>query len=187
MKKDKDTDGEGILHLAAAHGGHDLITWLHRKGADFALRTSQLRRTPLMHAARTNKVDTVMLLLKLGSMITINSQDTNGWTALHYACTSALPELVTVLLICGADQYIRNHRGTLAIDEAMGKQRMAVVEAIRMFKKPDLAFRQQLQFMKMHYLNGLREVAPEVVEDEDEDEDADEDADVDVDEGNAVQ
>ena len=139
-----------------------------------------------MHAARTNKVDTVMLLLKLGSMITINSQDTNGWTALHYACTSASRARYSPAHL-RADQYIRNHRGTLAIDEAMGKQRMAVVEAIRMFKKPDLAFRQQLQFMKMHYLNGLREVAPEVVEDEDEDEDADEDADVDVDEGNAVQ
>ena len=99
LKQDKDADGEGIIHMAGNHGGHDMITWLHRKGADFALRTSQLKRTPLMYAARANKVDTVMLLLKLGSMVTINAQDIHGWTALHLFAPW-IPELVTVLLIC---------------------------------------------------------------------------------------
>ena len=174
MKEDKDADGEGVLHKAAHHGGQDMITWLHRKGADFALRTSQLHRTPLMYAARANKVDTVMQLLKLGSMISINAQDEHGWTALHFACGSASPELVTVLLICGADQYLRNNRGTLAIDEAMGRQSMAVVEAIRTFKKPDLAFRQQLKFMEIHYLDGMKEEAPELNEEEEEEEEVEE-------------
>ena len=127
-----------------------------------------------MYAARANKVDTVMLLLKLGSMVTINAQDIHGWTALHFACASGSPELVTVLLICGADQFLRNGRGTLPIDEAMGRQRTTVVEAIRMFKKPDLAFRQQLQFMEIHYLDGIKEVAPELNKDDEEDDDDDE-------------
>ena len=174
LKQDKDQDGEAILHMAAHHGGNDMINWLHRKGANFSLCTSTLKRTPLMYAARANKVDTVMNLLKLGSMVTINAKDRSGWTALHFACSSASPELVTVLLICGADQYARNNRGTLPIDEAMGRARTSVVEAVRMFKKPDLEFRQQLAFMEIHYLDGIKEEAPELgSEDEDDDDDDD--------------
>ena len=169
VKADKDADGEGILHLAAAAGGLDMIHWLKKKGANFDLRTTKIKRTALMYAARANKTSAVMTLLKNGSMANIDAKDTNGWTALHYAASFASAELTTVLLICGANSYERNARGLIALDEAMAKGRINVMEAIRTYKEPDLQFRQLLAFMDMYYLDGAAEVIPEVNE-EDEDE-----------------
>ena len=168
VKAEKDADGEGILHLAAAVGGVGMIQWLRKKGANFDLRTTKLKRTALMYAARANKIDAVMTLLKNGSMVNINAKDSNEWTALHYAASFGSAELTTVMLICGADAYQRNSRGLIPLDEAMAKGRINVMEAIRTYKEPDLQFRQQLAFMDMHYLDGAAEVIPEVDEENDD-------------------
>ena len=146
-----------------------MIHWLKKKGANFDLRTTKIKRTALMYAARANKTSAVMTLLKNGSMVNIDAKDATGWTALHYAASFASAELTTVLLICGANSYERNARGLIALDEAMAKGRINVMEAIRTYKEPDLQFRQLLAFMDMYYLDGAAEVIPEVNE-EDEDE-----------------
>lgn len=172
VKADKDADGEGILHLAAQAGGTDMIHWLKKKGANFDLRTTQLKRTALMYAARANKISAVMTLLKNGSMVNIDAKDSNGWTALHYSASFGSAELTTVMLICGADAYERNDRGLIPLDEAMAKGRINVMEAIRTYKEPDLKFRQLLAFMDMYYLDGAAEV---ILEADNEDEDGDDD------------
>jgi hypothetical protein len=166
IKDDRDSDGEAILHLAAAAGSSTMIEFLARKGADFDVRTSELRRTPLMCAAKAGKVDATMTLLENGSMRHMDAVDTHGWTALHHAAANGTPELVTVLLMCGANAYQRNDRGLIPLDEAMAVGRMNVVEAIRCYKVPDLAFRLQLEFMNIHYLDGEREVVAEAEADE---------------------
>ena len=125
VKNERDADGESILHLAASSGKTDMIHWLRKKNANFDVRTTKIKRTALMYAARADKVNATMALLKNGSMININAKDTNGWTALHYAGSFGSPELTRVLLICGANAYERNDRGLIPLDEAMAKVALA--------------------------------------------------------------
>ncbi len=171
LKQDRDADGTAILHEAATCGANDLIAWLYRQKAKFDIRTSQLLRTPLMHAAKANQLETVVYLLKKGSMPTINAADAHGWTALHFAAAFAHPDLASTLLICGADAYARTKRGTQATDEAATRGRSTMVETIRTFKQPDLLHRRLLNFFEIKYMNKAKEHVPDAVNEDDDEED----------------
>ena len=90
IKKDKDTDGVSVLHNAAERGSVEMISWLIKKKAQVAQRTSSLKRTPLMLACRGDHIPACMLLMKNGAMKTVNMQDSNGMTALHFATIGKL-------------------------------------------------------------------------------------------------
>ena len=55
-----------------------IVTWLLAfPAADPDMVTLRSRKTPLMIAVETNKIDTVMLLLRSGCMLGINKTDKN--------------------------------------------------------------------------------------------------------------
>jgi len=169
LKKDKDVDGTAVLHEAAQAGATNMIGWLAQRGAKFGIKTSQLKRTPLMYACRANQLNAVLYLLKKGSMLSINAQDVNGWTALHFAAAFASPDLASVLMICGADVYMRTTKGGQAVDEASTRQRQVMVETIRCFKQPDLLHKRLLNFFEIKYFAKAKEEVPDALSDDGED------------------
>ena len=69
--------------------------------------------TPLLAAAAWGECDVVKLLLDHRSQI--NTVDSAGFTALHYACQGGHSSCVAALIDRGCDHSIANHDGHLAI------------------------------------------------------------------------
>jgi hypothetical protein len=157
VRPDKDGDGYSILHAAAENGANTFIHWLHRKGANFHILTSSIKRTPLMIAARYGHLDTLLALMEHGSMLSINQQDKNGWTALHFAAAYANELVCQCLMLCGADVSIQNKGYFVPIDEALKSGKLKNVDTIRSFKKDLHEYRKQLAFCDVKYLQGEEE------------------------------
>ena len=93
-------DGLAIMHLAAQAGAIEMVDWLLKKGTDVNIRSALQQKTPLMFALEFNQLDMVSFLLRRGVMMSLELQDENGWTALHYAAVHARPELAVVRILC---------------------------------------------------------------------------------------
>eukprot|EP00388_Colpodella_angusta_P031454 GDKK01022947.1.p1 GENE.GDKK01022947.1~~GDKK01022947.1.p1 ORF type:complete len:129 (+),score=3.50 GDKK01022947.1:1-387(+) len=57
--------------------------------------------TPLMLAAHANRVDVACALISLGASIEV--EDERGWTAVHYAAANGNTDMLSILLMNGAD------------------------------------------------------------------------------------
>ena len=68
-------------------------------GTNINLRTSIQQKTPLMIALEHNQLDTVLMLLRCGAMMSLELVDVNGWTPLHYAACYGRIELAMVRVV----------------------------------------------------------------------------------------
>ena len=164
VKVDKDGDGEGIIHIAAQRGATGFITWLLSKKGSLHVVTARDKITALMKACQFDKIDTVMLLLKSGSMANINAQDAQGNAALHYAAMNGSADLCTVLLLCGANPTVRNKREKSPQEEAQVKGRMAIVEALRVFKQKSPEFKRRMDFQRRVFAPALESATDDAIE-----------------------
>ena len=183
VKVDKDGDGEGVIHIAAARGATGFITWLLSKKGNIHLVTARDKMTALMKACQYSKIDTVMCLLKSGAMININAQvthslthsltyllthsltqDEKGNTALHYAAMTGTADICTVLLLCGANPTARNKTEKSPQEEAFVKGRVAVVEALRVFKQKSPEFKRRMDFQRRIFAPNLESATDETIE-----------------------
>lgn len=82
-----------------------------------------------LHAIHTGRFYMVLNMLEQG-MDPNTRQQSNGNTALINACLNAYPEIVNLLLVCGADPYLKNN---------MGEDAFSTVEEFRInkFCRPD--------------------------------------------------
>jgi len=78
-------------------------------------------------AARDGDLDTLKNILRMG--IGANDQDDNGMTALMYAAQSGRSDIVSYLLMHGADNALINRDGKTASDLASGSAVVAVFRA----------------------------------------------------------
>lgn len=168
-------DGTTVLHNAAEIGGIEMVTWLLDKGVDVNILSTKLKKTALMVAVERNKLDVVMLLLKRGGMDLINHTDVEGWNALHYATLTASPELVKVLLICGAKTSQRNSQGRVPQEEAIHRGKIDINLLIMSHRSIIVDHLSRLEFLDeelygrytSHVTKGRVEVEGEDEEDED--------------------
>lgn len=110
----RNTYGVSPLAIAARHGNAAIIEQLMKAGADpnDTLHYINADETPLMHAARSGKVDAVNLLLVSGAQV--NARESwNGQTALHWAAAEGHGAVVEALIAGGADiRHPSNARST---------------------------------------------------------------------------
>ena len=110
----RNTYGVSPLAIAAKHGNAAIIGQLMKAGADpnDKLHYINADETPLMHAARSGKVDAVNLLLVSGAQV--NARESwNGQTALHWAAAEGHSAVVEALVAGGADiRHPSNARST---------------------------------------------------------------------------
>jgi len=90
----KDSDGNSLLHVAAANGNKELTDLLLEDGAD--VNAVALSLTPLIVAVRHQHADIAEALLAHGARV--NAASSDGRTALHFAVAARQANLVELLL-----------------------------------------------------------------------------------------
>jgi cytohesin len=88
-----DEQGRTALHAAAARAPTDLIEKILEKSPACTNLTDRLGRTPLMIAARENRGDVALLLLRAGSHL--DAIDLQGLSARDFASAPALRQLLS--------------------------------------------------------------------------------------------
>ena len=105
--------GWKALHLAAAKNDDSkCLTVMLQAGADINALTTGTKRTALSIAASRGYGPSVMTLIN--NEADLNTQDRDGWTALHYATYADRELYVEQLLKAGIDPTITAHDGRTA-------------------------------------------------------------------------
>ena len=101
------------LALAADQGNAAVLDLLLKAGAkpNDPINFVNSGETPVMHAARSAKVDAVKLLVGAGADVNAK-ENWNGQTALMWAAAKGDSAMVTALLELGADIHAKSHAGT---------------------------------------------------------------------------
>ena len=119
-----DSTGRSPLSWAAQRGEDEAVRLLLEYGAD-PNNNDNTNMTPLHYAAQTDTPKCLLLLIEYGARI---SQQTRGWTALHYAC--CLHDdvaYVKPLLDHGADVDMRTYVGKTALFFAIIRNHLRTV------------------------------------------------------------
>jgi hypothetical protein len=89
-------------------------------------------RTYLMACARRGRYECCRLLLSLDSASSVNLQNSQGYTALHYASYEGHADVAFLLLAAGADVQIKNVHGETPYETAISGKR---VDLVRMYQQ----------------------------------------------------
>jgi RNA polymerase sigma factor (sigma-70 family) len=128
---------EGFTPLAlAAHYGHlETTRLLLEKGANPDRIAKHPIEVTALHAALFGRrVNTALLLISFGA--DVNAQrggrdyPRSGWTALHYASSFGLDDLIQPLLAAGADKSITDDDGNTARDVALREGQTRIAEML---------------------------------------------------------
>lgn len=93
----QDGQGRTAIHLAAWRGSLDMFMWLKDNNGDLSIKDHQ-GRTVLHHAAMAGSSDVIKMLMQVEMWDSLNVEDTDGWTPLHWACRSnEIKEMITLL------------------------------------------------------------------------------------------
>ncbi len=119
------------LALAAQQGSAPVINLFLEMGvnANDPMNFVNSGETPLMHAARSSKVDAVATLARAGA--DVNAKETwSGQTALMWAAAEGDSPMVSALLKLGADLHARSNGGTTPFVFAVRKGDMRTVQVM---------------------------------------------------------
>ena len=109
----KNKYGVTPLALASDQGDAAVLDLLLKAGAkpNDPINFVNTGETPVMHAARSAKVDAVKLLVQAGGDVNAK-ENWNGQTALMWAAADGNSSMVKALLDLGADIHAKSHAGT---------------------------------------------------------------------------
>jgi uncharacterized protein len=127
----KNKYGVTPLALAADQGSASVLNLLLKAGAkpNDPINFVNADETPLMHAARSAKIDAVTTLVRAGA--DVNAKETwSGQTALMWAAAEGDSAMVSGLLELGADLKARSNGGTTPFVFAVRKGDMRTVQAM---------------------------------------------------------
>ena len=142
----QDKDGQTALHHAMQSPQAsicEVLSCLIKNGADVNAHTFH-NETPLMLASRDDHVNVVTFLIK--HRADVDLQDKDGDTALHYAASSSLPEIVETLLNLGAS-HMCNHQGLTPLHQACISANIALVEYL--IQRPEITREQRVDALEL--------------------------------------
>lgn len=108
--------GWTALYMACRNGQREVVALLLKEGADVGL-TNSYGLTPLMRAAREGHPEVLRLLLEHGGS-RLDARDSDGKTALWWACYWGHQQEARILLEAGADPTITDKAQRLPVDAA---------------------------------------------------------------------
>lgn len=133
------------LQVATQLGNFNIVKFLVEKGADVTIINGN-QETLLHIAAKSNKENSnkcLAYLLDQGLLNTVNSQDKNGDTALHFACNLGSKEKTEMLMsIDGINTTLENMQQVTALFHAANQGHYQCIQ--EMFKKIDAQTAEQL-------------------------------------------
>ncbi|XP_078803735.1 serine/threonine-protein phosphatase 6 regulatory ankyrin repeat subunit C isoform X2 [Oryzias latipes] len=112
----RDIQGQTALHLAAQRGFSQCVEVLLEHGASYGLREHKRRWTALHAAAAEGQVDCLLLLVNCKQNVdVVDSQDTQGRTALMLAALGCHTDCVHILLEKKANPDAADKKGFTAL------------------------------------------------------------------------
>ena len=135
LAAEREREAEGVaaptvLMRAAALGDAARVRALLAAGAAAESdERSFFGMTALMHASAAGSGDAVCALLEAGA--SVNAQDVDGWSPLHFAAHHGKVESARALLQAGARPSLANRNGVVAADvaAAIGAAKLAAMLA----------------------------------------------------------
>ncbi|CAN6352271.1 unnamed protein product [Urochloa humidicola] len=128
LREAKDTNGQNVLHLAAAKGRLEVCRFLVEESGFDVNGTAPNGKTPVAHAAATGKVSVLRYLLDQGGDAAM--PDGKGHTPLHDAAYEGHCEALRLLLSRGADVDPLSNRLITPLHMAVGMGRDRALEVL---------------------------------------------------------
>ncbi len=122
--------GETALVYAASSGDENLTVKLLEAGANPNISFNEAGYTLLMDAAFEGQVAVAQALIK--GKASINFQDKDGKSPLHYAATEGHEELVKLLMSAGANPQLTDQSGKKPVDYAVQYHGEALGEHLKL-------------------------------------------------------
>lgn len=97
-------DRQSLLHIAAAYGQIDILSWLLNRSMDPDV-LNRHKQTPLMMAAMRGKFSCVQMLIKAGANILL-FDSLNGRTCLHYAAYYGHSDSLRTILSAARSSHV---------------------------------------------------------------------------------
>ncbi|KAI0155614.1 ankyrin repeat-containing domain protein [Pestalotiopsis sp. NC0098] len=120
-----DKDENNALHFAAMENNDALVGWLlenNDQAEQWSKMKNRDRRTPEEAAASFLNKDAMTAFLTYCDPERAESADTAGWTALHWAAFYGRLDLVSILVMAGADVTEKDSSGKTAIEVLQSPQ-----------------------------------------------------------------
>lgn len=125
----QNSEGNTPLHLAAIHGNLSLTKALLENDANVTVLNKK-HQTSLHVATQLNRYQIIKAILNLSKVDIIDVADSNGDTALMYACTSGDTKLVETLIAFEPKLDVKNGAGHTALNLAEQNMFMGVVKLL---------------------------------------------------------
>ena len=126
--------GLTMLHVACYQGSYDCARLLLEKGQDIHAAGTECKSTPLQFAALSGNDELVSLLLRYQARV--NSQNTSGKAALHFAAVGGHVSIIRALIAAGADPHLEDEQGRCARQYADNKGQHHAAVALQRFEGP---------------------------------------------------
>ena len=121
----RQTNGFGLMHLAAEAGSDNIIEYLSSLGIPLNTR-SHTGDTPIHVAVHSGRIRTLECLMSCGANIEIPNEEGN--TPLHIAWT--MPRMIKMLIMAGANTEYANLVGAMPLHLASKKGALEAVEQL---------------------------------------------------------
>mmetsp|Transcript_745 Transcript_745/g.2135 ORF Transcript_745/g.2135 Transcript_745/m.2135 type:complete len:1529 (-) Transcript_745:194-4780(-) len=122
------SDGVSPLHIASHFGYVDIVDFLVvASGGAYIENTTDTGDTSLYLATVSGQVNVIEYLLTMAGAA-LDTQNSQGWTALHVACHHGHTDAVSLLTAAGASVTVTTTDGATALHLAAENGHLAVVE-----------------------------------------------------------
>ncbi|XP_015126879.1 tyrosine-protein kinase Shark [Diachasma alloeum] len=124
-----------LLHRATMQGNYTIVSELLKCGYRSLEAKNELGQTAVHLAAKDGADDILKKLIE--SKASVNCRDSAGYTPLHYACQSNLPNTVRILILGGANVQARHtETGMVPLHEAASAGQREVIKVLLSMNAP---------------------------------------------------
>ncbi|XP_043482946.1 tyrosine-protein kinase Shark [Leptopilina heterotoma] len=124
-----------LLHRATIQQNYTIVSELLKCGYRSLEAKNQLGQTAV-HLAAKDGADEILKKL-IQNKASVNCRDSAGYTPLHYACQSSLPNTVRILILGGANVQARHtETGMVPLHEAASRGHKDVIEVLLSLNAP---------------------------------------------------
>uniref|UniRef100_UPI00358FD0BB E3 ubiquitin-protein ligase MIB2 isoform X2 n=1 Tax=Myxine glutinosa TaxID=7769 RepID=UPI00358FD0BB len=147
-KVDAVNQGHTALHMAAALGHKDILSFLLTAGAELAISDAE-GNTALHLASMRNQCEAIELLLSAGAAV--EAQNLAGGNAMHYVASLEHVGALRTLCHFGANPNAQDQKGNTPLHLAISRKRSESITALLELPSLDLSCKNRHGFNLLHH------------------------------------